>query len=394
MATFTLVGKLSKNIVTGLFFILSVLNIEAKGGGNSSLDSVGQYIITGKIRDHNNGWIYLGHGEKIRDIKIDSVQVFNGEFSFVGNISGIEPFVLGISQKDAKGNILPSKTFRGGFLLSPGILRITGNFDWRLPLIAFGTNAQDEFNTFNKKADSLNKKGAEILGEKFKLKKSDSNRRNDLDNQSALIKKRFNEIVVEHVKNNPKSLVSAFIAKSNLENADPSILKSIYDLLATSVKETKYGKELLQMALSKSSTGLGHIVPLFNLPDTNEKMISLEEAKGAYTLIDFWASWCSPCRREHPYLIEAFNKFQPKGFKIIGISLDIEKASWLKAIEDDKLPWQQVSDLKGIKSEVMEQYGIKIIPMNFLIDKDGKVIARDLKGNELMHVLKEIFKTK
>ncbi len=117
--------------------------------------------------------------------------------------------------------------------------------------------------------------------------------------------------------------------------------------------------------------------------------MALSAFKGQYVLIDFWASWCGPCRLENPNVLKTYRKFHSKGFTVLGVSLDDHKDKWLAAIRQDGLPWTQVSDLKGWKNEVAVQYGIEGIPMNFLLDKEGKIVAKGLRGQDLEKQLEE-----
>lgn len=386
----TPIRKLTKTLFVALFLLLALRNNPVKASA-IQLDSTNNYSIRGRIKNYNNGWVFLAHGDIFtKNTKIDSVKVVNGEFTFNGKISGIEPFLLGRSNKDAKGKLLPSRNFVGPFILSAGNLYIEGEFDNMAQLTVSGTEAQEEFNVFRRSTLPIKKRITKIMEEKYALKKSNSHALDSLDTQQKLVQDENYTIIRNHIQQFPNSYVSAYIAKSNLDNVDPEIIKSIYDILTINTKESKYGNELLYMIQSTESTGLGRIAPVFNLPNTAGQFVSLEASKGTYTLLDFWASWCGPCRMENPNLIKAYNSYQDKGFKIIGISLDNNKSNWLKAIEQDKLTWLQVSDLKGMQSEVKKAYGIRVIPMNFLIDKEGKIIARNLKGNELMSKLKEL----
>lgn len=390
ISLFKQTGLLSQVVTIPLIAILS-LQLAQANHFSSLQDSTGNYTVSGKLKDYDSGWIYLRHGEGLKQgQQIDSTKIIHGEFTFNGKVSGIEPFMLGVHFKDNKGNILPSTQYQGPFILSPGKLYGEGKFESPNFWTFSGTKEQDEYNSYKSKLHVLFERSQQIKRKKNNLKKTERKLSDQLNAELVSIENEINDAIRMHVSQNSSSQVAAYIAKSNLANTDPLISRAIYELLDSTVKESLYGKELLQFVLLKEPTGIGHTAPPLNLPDHSGQLHALSNYRGSYVLIDFWASWCGPCRLENPNLVKVQHTYAPKGLKIISISVDTDMHAWQKAVSEDKLFWLQLSDLKGVKSETGKQYGITHVPMNFLLDKEGKIIGRDLKGNELWEKLKEI----
>lgn len=231
---------------------------------------------------------------------------------------------------------------------------------------------------FQSKIDQLER---EYYTRKEKGEAYTKEERKEFDNQYDEAFNQFEQKAWDYVRKN-KNLASLLILNSNLKYT--STFNDVQQLM-TSLKEQYESSSLYQSTIEfrdqLERTDYGKVAPNFSLPNPDGKMISINDFRGKYLLIDFWASWCGPCRKENPNLVKTYNRFKEKNFEILGVSYDYpgSREKWLKAVNDDQLTWPQVSDLNGWKTETTKLYGISGIPTQYLLDPDGKIIAKSLE---------------
>jgi peroxiredoxin len=345
----------------------------------------GSLIVKGKINGITSGTVSVTT-EVFSDKKTFDAQIVGGKFEVRVNQPSPTLYSL-VIKEDPTGRLL--------FFADNGILQIDatkGDLDNAKVSGSISNKEFSQYNTMVSNYDFLLGTIQQVwsdLEEKGELlPKVDS-----LQKAFARTTQRKDSSIATWITQHNKSFVSPLVMiLVYATNGDPVMMRSLFNSFTADVKKSYYGNVLDGVIVRKEGLNVGKAAPGFSQADTNGKPISLESFKGKYVLIDFWASWCGPCRQENPNLVRTYQKFKDKNFEILGVSLDNNKSKWLEAIQDDQLTWAQVSDLKYWRNEVAVQYGVQSIPANFLLDKEGKIIAKGLRGPALEQTLEKLLR--
>ncbi|WP_164108705.1 MULTISPECIES: peroxiredoxin family protein [Sphingobacterium] len=244
----------------------------------------------------------------------------------------------------------------------------------------------DYMKRYDQEADRLNAKRSEL----YQQKEKDPGGLKEVMQQLNAVQNKKSQSKEAYIKSNPKSYFSLLALKEIAGySIDVAHISPLFEQLDSSLKSRKEGKELAKALDIANRLAVGKEAPDFSQPDLEGKPVKLSDFRGQYVLLDFWASWCGPCRADNPNLVKAYQQYKDKNFTILALSLDRpgKKEDWVKAIEKDGLPWHHVSDLSGWQNEVVGLYGIQAIPQNFLIDPQGKIVAKNLHGDQLGKLL-------
>ncbi|HEY2582792.1 MAG TPA: TlpA disulfide reductase family protein [Mucilaginibacter sp.] len=349
-----------------------------------------EFIVKGKIANLSKpAKLFLVYNNRIAD----STVLNNGEFSFNGTVNQPTEAYLTLNKA---GNGFTEDNYVKFYLETGGVISVRSINDSLAKTKITGTKNNDDqerykslmapielrdgqLETRDTAATEEQKKSPQFLKELELLNKA-------LEKERRALNKKF-------ITENPSSLVSLDALYSFAMYSDYNHVSALFNQLSLAVKNSPGGKSYAKTLENMSIVGLGRIAPDFELPDTNKNMVKLSSFRGKYVLLDFWASWCPVCRESSPGVLKAYNLYKDKSFNILSVSLDKpgEKQTWLNAVHHDGMLWTQVSDLKFWQSPVVNLYKLTALPQNFLIDPTGKIIARNLDGNELTAKLAEIF---
>lgn len=351
------------------------------------------FTLKGNIKNFEAEKVYLTYRSNGATVS-DSIVPASGTYSFKGTL--VEPVRAQLTAKPASVNGNPVELSRknvASIFLSPANMVAT-SIDSFSNITVKGSIAQDEYAKVEKDLKPFNEKSRQLNDQYNEFDKAkDEAGKNRIIAEFNKLSKESKEVYSNYVKANPNSSIALYLINQyagydiNADEVDP-----LFNSLPASAKALPSYKDLDDRLAIARKIGIGKAAMDFTQNDTLGNPVSLASFKGKYVLVDFWASWCGPCRKENPNVVTAYNKYQDKGFTVLGVSLDQPgaQARWIKAIHDDKLTWTHVSDLKFWNNDVAKLYGVRAIPFNLLLDKEGKIVAKNIRGEELQTKLAEI----
>ncbi len=338
-----------------------------------------QFTINGNIDGLPDGLVKLSNIVDGNLNIVDSTHSLGGIFTMSGTIKSPELYFL--SFENQRGRVQ--------FFLDNSEINVSGPVE--NPKIR-GSEPQALFDEFSSTLEKYSLLRKDIYEEyKVAQEAGDKKTMGEIEEQFNKIEEEEKDYIQNFAKTNNNSVVSPHIALRYNYYFNLAQLEEVVSLLDASIEGSKYVDNLNAKIEKLSSVQKGKLAPVFIQNDTLGNPVSLEDFRGKYLLIDFWASWCGPCRAENPNIVEVFQKFKDKGFDILGVSLDRNKARWIAAIAEDNLTWTHVSDLKYWDNEASKLYAVSSIPANFLLDPNGLIIAKDLRGEDLQDKLEGIF---
>ena len=354
----------------------------------SPLLNFAQYEIKGTAPKSENGRkVYLSKIINNNIVVVDSAQISQQKFQFKGKKIETELAVLQYSTSK-------STEIRQFFILENGT--ILSNIENNSFVIS-GTNNNKDLLEFTKRTSSVQKEIQDFQDKNLTLfqkatQENDEQKVNELMNSMQNLQLKYVNTSLDFVKNNKNSYVS-LIALTQLEQSikEEDFITS-FENLSNEVKNTVLGKEITNKIKKTADLQIGKKAPNFKANSPDGKEISLHDNLGKITIIDFWASWCGPCRKENPNVVKLYNKYKSKGLQIVGVSLDKDENSWKKAIEKDELSWIHLSNLKFWEDPIAKLYNISSIPATYILDENGTIIAKNLRGEDLENKIAELLK--
>ena len=349
-----------------------------------------EYTLNGTIDlEDGQNVLLLGVDDQSQLMPIDTVQIEAGTFSLSGSSPYPEMHYLNF---EGVRSLLP-------VVIEAGTITVEAKKDSIQKASIKGTKSNQDVARFLEEVRVFNQALQEISFElRNAMLSKDSLNVSDLQEQYDNIVVKIADFEINFIKENPDSYVSSLILEQRVTSGqiETTEAQDLFDQLDSRIQMTKSAQNILELLrqkelqeeANKETPGVGDVAPDFEAPSPNGEFVSLNQAKGKFTVIDFWASWCKPCRKQSPALVELYNTYKNQDVNIVSVSLDRSNKRWLDAIEDDGLNWTHVSNLKHWQDPIAEEYNVRSIPELFLIDDNGTVLARSHDLASINSILK------
>ncbi len=359
----------------------------------STLHAQQPFTISGKLTDVKDAKIMLQYGSG-KERKNDSVVIKNGKFSFKGTVTDPVKASITVKSLDDDGVFDMDKYFNRDtreFYIEGGKISINGATAATSKVE--GGKTQADFNSLQAQLNPYQEQLKPYTLEIRKLLKTkDEEGIKPISEKMRPIRKEMDNVEAQFMKTHPASWVTWDMVKGRGVIIEPVTYEPLFNSVDQKFRDSEEGKKIAERIAITKKSAIGNKVMDFTQNNMGGAPVTLSSLKGKYVLVDFWASWCGPCRAENPNVLKAYQKFKDRNFEVLAVSLDDNKEKWAEAVEKDGMPWIQVSDLKGWKNDVAVQFGILAIPQNLLIDPNGTIIAKNLRGEALDRELEKFLK--
>ncbi len=347
-----------------------------------SCNSEPHYVIKGNIDNSDSVTFILQKREAGTIVNIDSAISRKGSFRMKGTVGYPDMVQL----------VAVNTMQRLTFYIENSNMTIAGHLDSLANATVTGSKTQDEYQLFIDSNQPLSEKYADLYAEYQAARQANNtNEITRIEKEAETIQTEMTQLQKDFVKNNPSSYMSPVILTSLSYEMDPNEIEEYLNSMDANVAQSPIAQELMNRVQIMKSVAIGQKASDFTLNDVSGNPVALSSKIGAkLLLIDFWAAWCNPCRQENPNLVEVYKEFNKKGFDVFSVSLDRSKEDWVQAIADDKLTWTHVSDLQYWNNSAAKLYAVNAIPANFLLDENGIIIARNLRGTDLYNKVSEV----
>lgn len=343
------------------------------------------YEVTGTLEGATSERVILKKIEKGQPVNVDTTEMVNGVFTFAGSVDAPEIYIA----------VVDGKQQPAVFFISNDKINITGNVDKLSEIEVTGSELTDILTQFNDEIPGQDR--TQELQQEYQMAymSQDADKQKVIQEEMQAIMEDQRAYFKNFVDANATNECGLFLALNMAGSLDLEELRELVTKFEPTMAAHPYFKEmsdllgpLEEFEKAQAATAEGAVAPDFTLNTPEGETVSLSSFKGKYVLVDFWASWCQPCRQENPNVVKAYKAFNTKGFEVVSVSVDRDAEAWKKAIKEDGLTWTQV--LATEESGVAKAYAIQSIPSTFLLDKEGKIVAKNLRGTALEEKLAEL----